>query len=572
MKKILFLMVFAINFISATNNTTSSSTPPSNPYKDVLFAHAKFAGTIKDELLKTAESFKEQLKKKGTINKKFKPEQVPQAKEPDSNQPFKYCQSILHLAISLKGKIALVPEPEKLQDLILTTENLPWFWNDGTYTKNKETYEVKFHDKSYTSTYNTIKKEWECDDNNKMSYLTYYEYLVEKNHSRNTFVRHLVEEEMKPNGTFDKMLPYYKFGKNYKLGKENYAKNKKLYIAFFTQIILEEENHPGSYTFYSAYDTSFELAYDFITILYNYLNIEGGRRERIRPEDQFLYTSVEDFFKKNPLEDPLIAQWTDGSGDNRTATLMSCNIFLFGNDDAEVENSLAFFLSNLSVHSNWIFEIIQKLCKENNLTEPSKQTFENLYNEYQKIGGKLRQIFIPPQAANTISYLSMAFGVPFFARNIYPKFFSATSCIRCLTNYLTQENNPTSQNPKPDYQLLTTTRVLNLLRTHPENPCFQLNGLGDIQARLIHSHELFFDPKASQKAGIKTIYYFADPDGEKKQIAARKKLETYIRDNLFNALETGKKSSPEIGEKNPLKEKRLWSLYKAMQPVSTTEG
>lgn len=84
--------------------------------------------------------------------------------------------SMIHLTRYLDGYVTLTPQDAGSQS------KQPWLWNNGT--GDVKTHTLTYKNKVYTSTYDPEKKTWVATKPNQMSYLTYYEYLIDTNKMR----------------------------------------------------------------------------------------------------------------------------------------------------------------------------------------------------------------------------------------------------------------------------------------------------------------------------------------------------------------------------------------------------
>lgn len=429
--------------------------------------------------------------------------------------------------IEIKPNIALIPQEEN---------NNIWLWNNGQLSTDKMTYTTTYNGKTYISTYDSLYKCWDTTEENKMGYLTYYNYCRENNKDTQTFTNHLT------NKAFDlanqSKIILKKNNERYKTIKES------------LMLALEKEEKlvkKGKNVFYHSYNSSLDTFYTFVTLLHNYLDINDGVQERSPYEELQRYETVDDFILK---------KMQDSNDSKQSAYLMAAHMGLFGGiNDSGGECTVYFFANNFSYITQdkkpkTIITSLKKLSENIGLKFEEK-SIKDLYKEYSKIGGKLKQISIKPQYTNKIAYVSAPFGYPLK----YPHLLKNNSIIQeyapKLKKMIEKTDIKISNHP------LDTTNLLTLLLNYTSCLKSDSNHLLDrVQIRLLHFSKPFFNQEEAKKYGLKIRYYYSKENAKGTEEELRKRMDNIVKDMLWEALEN--KTLKETAQKT-----KLYQLYKA---------
>lgn len=414
---------------------------------------------------------------------------------------FKPAESIHPYTASMAHLTQILPH----KDLILTpkpfSKKTKWFWNDGDFTdKEKTAYQITHEGITYCYAYDKEKKSWEPTGKNRMSYLTYYNYLLKNKQPLRPFIEYLITEMMN-------FSP---------VNFESRRKRINNFFKVFTKALLNEELYKNKYVFYTGYQGRYDFCYDFVRALNEILENQNGEVERSRFETHPQYSSVDEFIDK---EYDFSYDFDTHKGNN---FLMPTNLALFGNSYLSGKNVylgesscnyFCFDYSNRYEDEDHSRRIVENLCKAVGLTGPKE--LEQLRMDYLvEMSGKLKQTFLDPLHVDKFSYLSTFFGHP---RTLYDDAFTK-SVITQITKKPKLGGN--------DIKFLTTGNVIGLLRTDPENSCFRLPiypapnpkdfrakitdpAINTLQARVDQFTPPFFDQEAAKKAGRQTIYYYS---------------------------------------------------------------
>lgn len=352
-----------------------------------------------------------------------------------------------------------------------------------------------------------------------VDYLTYYMYLKDNNLPIDVFLERVIRQaiDLDPNMSYDKT-----------------EEEKTVIIEMFKKIILEEEKQTDAYVFYNGYSSAIDLLYDFVTILYNYFTIENRKSvERMRFEQIIkMYSSVQELIMEFKLmeEEPAVIDWLFSSHAS------SFNIGILGNIENPGEASIDYFIKNSSMQfKNKLLKNVRGLCNKLGLSWPiDKSPLTIFLDRYESLGGKLKQIFIRSSTIDNVVYLSRAFGLPLGSLSISDK----NACEDCLLKHFSL---------KPG-TLLPTQKVLDLLRTDPKNSCFIDNktGVSEMQARMLHFHPLFFEPRPD----IQINYYYAQEDKIPEAKKLKEELAVIVRMMIFKAFEEGTLKPTDVKLKN----------------------
>lgn len=352
-----------------------------------------------------------------------------------------------------------------------------------------------------------------------MDYLTYYMYLKDNNLPIDDFLERVIRQAIK-------LDPNMSYGKT--------EEEKTAIVEMLKKIILEEEKHTDAYVFYNGYSSAIDLLYDFVTILYNYLNLENRKSvERTRFEQIIkIYSSVQELINTFKLmeEEPAVIDWLFSSHAS------SFNIGILGNIENPGEASLDYFIKNSSIQFRGkLLKTVRGLCNKLGLSWPiDKKPLTIFLDRYESLGGKLKQVFIRSSTIDDVVYLSRAFGLPLGSLSTSDK----NTCEDCLLKHF---------DLKPG-TLLPTQKVLDLLRTDPKNSCFIDNkmGVSELQARILHFHPLFFESRPD----IQINYYYAEEDKIPEAKKLKQELTAIVRTMIFEALEKGTLKPTDVKLKN----------------------
>ncbi len=416
--------------------------------------------------------------------KVFKPKEPP------------YTASMVHLIEILKNnQTPLVLEP-------FFSEG-KWLWNNGVFVNQNKTsyYQVTYKGITYDYDYNEEKKSWEPTGKNRMSYLTYYSYLLENKQDLKPLIEHLVA----------KMIDYspLTFSNPSECEKNRLTKT-------FAYTLLNEEKRRNKYVFYTGYQGCNDFWRDFVRAVQKALEGKRWKLERSKFENHTRYSSAREFIDKE-------YDYSYKFDAKKSKFLMSTNVALFGNsylgkeESTLGQSSCNYFVNNRSIYmgGSALLEATKQLCKSLGLVD-SNDSLKGLFEEYSRMSGKIKQTFLSPSYVDDFSYLSTFSGHP---RTLNSDAFTKSVLTQIRKKQKLGEN---------DTKFLTTGNVIQLLRTDPENNCFKLPvyptpscidkdrmikitdpAINTLQARLLHFSPLFFDPKTAKKAGRETLYYYS---------------------------------------------------------------
>lgn len=336
--------------------------------------------------------------------------------------------------------------------------------------------------------------------NKHEEYLAEYNKLKDKKQPLNNFIEKLLTEAANQG-----LIPGC-------TGLSSDINRRENLLKLFILMLLEEEKeeHSSCGVFYTGYTGSFEFVYDFITIVHSCLDLGTERRERSPFEQpKKIYKNTADFIKDKQVE--LQGEHPDwGMGE----FISSANLYLCAAPKNSGENTINYFIDNTSMDTDWIYTYIDDICKNVGIDKLDKELIEDLLTRYEKLGGRLKQQFIPRELLNRVTYLARAFGPPV-------GFNGSSNSLNTL---------------KKIKQISGTTEIdayIDLIRNHPQEISYEAS-LDGYQARIFTGHKLFNNPRKLKDVGIQTVYY-TEKDMTKEQNQLKNELTVLIQERIKKA-------------------------------------
>jgi hypothetical protein len=275
---------------------------------------------------------------------------------------------------------------------------------------------------------------------------------------------------------------------------------KKVDVEICKKIILREiseieEKQSGKYVFYHGRSGTRDFWCDFITLLHYYLDGSEDYRERTIFERTDCLgleesKSLQEFFKQCPPT-PSIGMYDWGLRDR----LLSVNFVLFGNSRNCGSSSYARFCFSSAPGAP--LETTLQLCGKKTEQNETPEDFKELFDGYKKkIKGRLEQIFIDADGANTYAYPSKAGGK---RHGIFKDISAAVK------------------------QILVSP-----------------GSADELQARFINFSPLFLDPAVAKKHGLKIFTYYTSDKAAKAHKQLREKMDVLVRKNIDAVIEHNK--------------------------------